>query len=529
MRSTRVIAVATAIAVTGLGLVGCTSDDGGSPEIGELRLGIDEPASLIPADATRSQGAAEVLRRLYVGLYTYNPDGTLEPVIAESRPRSKDSKTWTIEISDGWKFHNGEKITADTFVKSWNFAAYGPNANSGAESFSRIDGFAETQGDDPEAERLSGLEAVDDHTLRITLADEFVGFPVTLGNPVFSPLADACLDDVEACDDEPIGNGPYEMDGEWKHKRSISLKRWPDFNGRKPAIEKTHFTIYPGDATAYSDFDAGTIGIVDIPDGKYAEAETDYGDAIIQEKTGHTWGLGFPLWEDDYADPDVRKALSMAIDRKAYVDDTFQGRHEIARSWTPPIIPGFKADTCGEVCVFNQQEAETLLESTDFPTDEKLVLWSMPGPVADHTKKLGDMLERNLGLEYELRTLKWEDFLRKRADHEITGPYLTDWVPEYPLNENYLTPLYGDGPDNDFGFHDEKFEKALHAGDTAADLEAAKLEYQRAERLLADDPPVVPLWVDTTATLLGERVVADSYQRNPIVGGFDFYQLKLNE
>lgn len=528
MRKSRVIAAATALVVAGLGLTACSSGGGGSAESGELRLGIDEPKSLIPANTTESEGAA-VLERLYVGLYTYNPDGSLKPVIAESEPQSKDSKTWTIKIQEGWEFQNGEKITADTFVKSWNFAAYGANANTGAGFFSKIAGFEDVQGEKPKSKEMSGLKAKDDTTLEVTLTNEFVGFPVTLGYQVFAPVADACLEDIKACNDKPIGNGPYEMDGKWKHKESITVKQWKAYKGEKPNIKKTFFKIYTGDSTAYPDFEAGKIDISGIPSEKYEEAKQEYGDDIIQEKTANTWGMAFPSNDKNYKDPDVRKAFSMAIDRDAYIKGTFQGRYETANSWTPPIIPGYKADTCGDTCVFNKKEAKKLLDSTDFPQDEKVVLWTTPGPGEDYTKKLGDMIKDNLGLEYELKSLEWADFLQKRTDHGITGPYLSGWVPDYPLNEDYLAPLYGNGPENNFGYYNKDFEAALQAGDTAKDLDAAELKYQEAEEMLADDPPLAPIWIESTATLLGDRVDTKTYKRNPILGGFDIYKLKLTE
>jgi peptide/nickel transport system substrate-binding protein/oligopeptide transport system substrate-binding protein len=96
------------------------------------------------------------------------------------------------------------------------------------------------------------------------------------------------------------------------------------------------------------------------------------------------------------------------------------------------------------------------------------------------------------------------------------------------LNEDYLYPLYGVQP-NDFGYNNKAFNDKIDQGNQAKDLEAAKKKYQEAEELMAEDPPVVPAFIFTTATLVSDRVIKDSVHRNPILGGIDIYKLKLKD
>ncbi|TWJ07610.1 peptide/nickel transport system substrate-binding protein/oligopeptide transport system substrate-binding protein [Stackebrandtia albiflava] len=539
----RVITAISALALTGVGLAACGGGDGGSGSgsgsDGTLRLGLGEPQNLIPANIQETEGG-EIADRLYAGLYTYDMEGNLAPVLADGVPTTEDNKVWTIKLQEGFTFQNGEEITAETFVKSWNYTVYGENANYGAGFFKQIDGWAEMQlGEDPdgdgpeeaakpEATELSGVKAVDPLTLEVTLAEPWVGFPVTLGYTAFMPMADECLADIDACNETPIGNGPYKIDGKWNHNSSIHMEKWADYKGTQPSIERIEYKIYTGDATAWPDFEAGKIDIAAPGAEEYEVAKAEYGDAMREEETGQTWGLGFPVYDEKFSDPNVRKAFSMAIDRQGYIDGLFQGRYTVANSYTPAVIPGYLEGTCGEACTFDPEAAKQLLADTDFPMDQPVELWVNSGPGEDYLKVLGDQLAANLGITYELKTLEWPDFLGKKDGHELTGPFLTGWSPDYPLNQNYLEPLYGNGPDgNDFGFHGEEFEQLLAEGNRAETLSDAMTKYQEAEKVLAADLPVAPIWVTRTATVIGENVDPDSFQRNPILGTIDINSLKL--
>ena len=534
MRNKRVMAAVSALAIAGLGLAACGGggDSGNGGGDGTLHLGLGEPKSLIPPNIGESEGGT-IAEHVYAGLYEYTPEGELESVIADGEPTTEDNKVWTIKLQEGFTFQNGEKITADTFVKTWNYAAYGENANASAGFLASIEGYDDVQlgadGSKPKATELSGVKAIDDTTLQVTLSDPFVGFPKILGYTAFYPMADACLDDIDACNIQPIGNGMFQFDGKWEHKQSIKLKKWDGFKGDPANVDAVDFKIYTGDAVCWPDFEAGKIDICAPPANEYEAAKEKYGDELIEEETPSTWSLGYPVYDDIFSDVNVRKAFSMAIDRKSYIQGLFQGRYVEGHSWTPSMIPGYLPDTCGEACDFDPDAAKKLLADSNWPEGKTLELWVNSGPGEDYLKVIGDQLNANLGIDYELKTLEWPDFLEKKEKQELTGPFLTGWIPDYPLNQNYLEPLYGAGPNNDFGFFNQEFEDLLAEGNTSEDLDTAINKYQEAEKVLGEQLPSAPLWVTTSATKLGDRVDPNSYERNPYTATFyDYQKIALN-
>ncbi|WP_018589048.1 ABC transporter substrate-binding protein, partial [Salinispora arenicola] len=175
-----VAATATAMLVTAC--TGGNSDDPAETNGqsgGELRVYASEPASLVPS-AANDEPSIYVIRQLYRGLIKYNAQtGAAEHDLAESIA-SDDHKLWTITINGGYTFDNGEPVDAESFIRSWNYAAYGPNAQSNAYFMKRIAGFDDVTAKDPDgdgpktapepkAKTLSGLKKVDDLTFTVEL------------------------------------------------------------------------------------------------------------------------------------------------------------------------------------------------------------------------------------------------------------------------------------------------------------------------------------------------------------------------
>ena len=193
---------ATAIALFAAGCQSGTPSTPSGPKGGTLRIFATEPASLLPGEGNDSPSIA-VLRQIYAGLVSFDAKtGAVQNNIAQSI-ESADNTTWTIKLKNGYKFDNGEDVTADSFIDSWNWTSYGPNAAVNSNFFSHIVGYADLQAPSkdvqPKAKTMSGLKKTDDSTFTVQLDSPFVGFPATLGYPGFSPMAKACHEDTKAC------------------------------------------------------------------------------------------------------------------------------------------------------------------------------------------------------------------------------------------------------------------------------------------------------------------------------------------
>jgi ABC-type transport system substrate-binding protein len=521
----RLIAVGAAVALIASACGGGAGEEEGQAG-GELKVFLSEPEHLVPGNTNETQGGT-VLQVLYTGLVDYDKDGKVVPVIAESVPESSDQKTWTIKLKKGWSFHNGEPVNADSFINSWNWTAYGPNAAGNSYFFDRIVGYADLQSTDPDgeegpkpapepkADKLAGLKKIDDYTFEVTLAEPFSSFPMVLGYTAFFPMAQECLKDTKACETTPIGNGPFKIDGSWEHKRQIKTVRYDQYAGNKAKLDKLTFKIFKDDVSGYAALQSGEIDLMGtVPVDKVEEARGQYSDRFIEEPTSTFTYLGLPGYLPQFKNKKVRQALSMAIDRDAIIKEIFNGRFIPAKSVVSPLVPGSRDDAC-KYCDFNVDEATRLLkEGGGWPKGKKIELWFNAGAGHEQwVEAVGNQLKNNLDIEFALKgDLEFAEYLEVADAKKFTGGFRLGWVMDYPSPENYLKPLYGtQGSSNNTTYSNKEFDKLITEGDAAATLEDGIAKYQAAEDLVLEDMPVIPLWFGQSALAYNDNVADVEY------------------
>jgi ABC-type oligopeptide transport system substrate-binding subunit len=414
-------------------------------------------------------------------------------------------------LKDGWTFHNGEPVTAQSFVDAWNFTAYGPNGqqnNSFFNIFAGYDEVAPAEGE-PTAETLSGLVVVDDLTFTAELATADPQFPVRLGYLAYAPLPAAFFDggttaeeQVAAFDEAPIGNGPFMMDGVWERNVQIATKYYPDYAGDDfPRSAGIIFQIYADEATAYNDLLAGNLDVMDnIPSEQVPNAAADFGDAYqTSAQTSFTY-LGFPSYLPELT-PDIRRALSMAIDRDLIMETVLNGAFFPAKSVIPPSLPGYRESVC-ENWEYNPDEAKELFDAAGGWTGP-MTMWFNSGAGHDvWVEAVSNMWRETLGIEeFVFEQLPFAEYLPVIDAQDITGPFRLGWGMDYPSPQNFLEPLfasYNAAPvgSNNAIYNSAEFDAALAAGNAAAvdGLEAALADYQAAEDILCNDVPAAPIY-----------------------------------
>ncbi|MGH8793047.1 MAG: peptide ABC transporter substrate-binding protein [Stackebrandtia sp.] len=530
-RLTAVAAVA-ALAVAGCGGGG---GSGGEEELGTgtLRLGMPGggPPHLSPFGSADTSSSS-IVQKINVGLVEYAPESSeAENVIAESF-ESEDNVTWEVKIQEGWKFHNGEEITAQTFVDSWNFTANAENAPDNTYFFTRFAGYEELN-EGKDVTELSGLKVVDDTTFTVELNAPWLAFPTALGYAAYFPLAEACMADAEKCDQEaPIGNGPMLYpEGEVDKDVQIELKRWDDYKGTKPQVDTVIYTVYTDENALWADFQAGELDLATAPDAEWEGASASMPDQLKEAVSASFTYLGFPIYDEKFADAKIRQAFSLAINRDTMRDAAFNGRHRSADSFTPPeVIPGGVEGTCN-YCATDEDEAKKLFDEAggDELFTDTLKLYANSGVGhEDWLEAVGNDLERVLGIEYKIELVEWEDYLELTNEQNFEGPFRLGWAPDYPANENYLTGVYGHGADNNnFGYEGEEFNELLAEGDSAESLDDALGIYQDAERILGEDMPCAPLFFSDAHTFISTNVDPETVVYGAL-NGWNWDLVKVN-
>ncbi|WUI03775.1 ABC transporter substrate-binding protein [Spirillospora sp. NBC_00431] len=480
------------------GLTACGGGDAGASD-GTFTVGHAEPNHLVPANTTSSY-AFDVISELFDNLMTLDAGGKAVPLAAES-VTSDDQKVWTVKMKPGQKFHNGEPVTAQSFADAWNHAAYGPNAMDTNEYFSSIEGHEEMNPEDekakPKADTLSGLEVVNQNTMKVTLSDPFSQFPLLLTYPAYAPMPKAGLKDLKAFDDHPIGNGPYKMDGNWERNKQIKLVAFSGYTGsRKPRNKGVTWKSYSSADTAYTDLRAGRIDVLQtIPSAKVPEAKRLLGDRFLPRKMGTIDYLGFPLWDKRFANPDVRRAISMAIDRQGVNKAVYNGDYIPADSLLPAIIEGHRPNACGELCTYNPGKARELFgKGGGFKGTLELYFSNAQPTYAQWMRIVANSLRDNLGIQdIQFRQVPASDYFAMLGDREEKGPYRQNWEADYPSAQNYLENMWTT-PNNRMGWTNKDFDDLIAKANRTADPREAIKFYNQAEDIAIREMPMIPLW-----------------------------------
>ncbi|MGI5212090.1 peptide ABC transporter substrate-binding protein [Plantactinospora sp. CA-290183] len=519
-------------------VAGCGSggDDESGAENAVISIGIAEPQHLIPANTTESNGN-EVLSALFSPLVDFDAENNPVLVAAESI-ESPDNKVWTIKLKDGYTFHNGEKVTSDSYINAWNHGAYGPNGNGGAYFFERIEGYKDLQAEDPDGEEgpqkapepkaktMTGLKKVDDLTFTVTLSEAFSGWRSVMGYNVFLPLPPAAWQSEgvlkESYEQAPIGNGPFKMKGTWQHDAKIEVERYDAFPGEKPKVGGINYKIYQEQTAQYADLVGGALDVVtQIPIENLATAPGDLGDRFKTSPNSVFQFVGFPTFQPEFGKVEVRKAISMAINRQEITDNIFRGSQTPATSFVSPAVAGYRENSCGEACTYDPAKAKAAYDAAGGPKQIKLT-YNADGGHKAWVDATCNQLKTNLGVDcVGVGEPKFADLLTKVESKQPVGLIRLGWIMDYPLMENYLGPLYGTGgSSNYYGYSNAEFDALVKQGSAAKTPEEAIKIWQQAEDILARDMPVIPLRLGQNVFGHSERVKnveVDKFQKVDIL------------
>jgi ABC-type transport system substrate-binding protein len=493
-------------------------DDTGDPGTGEegptepqgepggtFAAEITEPSYLAPASNCYESECTQVLGLVNDPLVTtdFQTGELIFNGLAESIEADEEQTVWTVKLKEGRTFHNGEPVNSEAVLRGWNYSQNPKNAQATAGFMSHIKGAGE-------GAEMSGLKAIDDLTLEVTLTGPFSQFGQQMSYaPAFAPIAQECLDDLKACNEQPIGTGPYMMDGPWQHDQAINLTRWEDYAGDTTAnADAIEFQMFTTPTAAYRDFQNGGIDVISIAPEVYLEAKGELQDGIQEEPTATLTYLGFPTKQAPYDNKQFRQALSLAIDRELIVEQVLNGLAAPSTDIVTPPIPGSREDAC-QYCVHDPEQAKQLLEESGVsPDDGPLEIYFNSD--AGHevwTEAAARQIQDTLGFDYELKSTEWAQYLELLDAQEFTGPFRLGWSLDYPSPENYLRPLVGTNGDSNYtGYSNPEFDELMVQGDQAATIEESFEFYHQAGDIALEDMPIIPMWSGSTAIAHSDQV-----------------------
>lgn len=514
---------ATASAVTLVLLGACSaSDDPSGGDTAPIVVATQKPTSLIPGNS-RGYFALMVAETLFSGLVSYD-NQTGEPVnLVAASIDSDDQKTWDIELNEGWTFHNGEPVDAESFARAWNATADPANAWLGSTYMAQIEGyeqFAPAEGE-ATATELSGVAVTGELSLTVTLSEPNSQFLYQLGQPAFYPMPEAALEDLEGYATHPVGNGPYQLDEPWTGGEEILTSRYDDYGGEVALNSGITYRIYTDYGVAYRDYQSGTVDITNLTSTDVGSAKASYPDLVFTNSVANSLAyLSLPTYAEGYDDPRIRRALSMAIDRQAIIDSLLQDD-----AITPstdigvPASVGYRADGC-EYCEFDPDAARALWdEAGGLPGELTLTVVTGTGRDA-YSEAIINMWEEHLGATVLLDFVASENTHAALMGQEVQTPVSLGRVSDYPSPYALLGSGFLSGAASNYSFYDSaEFDGLIAEALAVSDSDQAADLFEQAKDLLIEDMPTIPLWVSGSNYVVSERVVdtfvVDAYNKAP--------------
>ncbi|QQA42173.1 ABC transporter substrate-binding protein [Pelagovum pacificum] len=466
--------------------------------------------------------------------------GTTEvvPGLAESYEASEDGMSYTFTLREGVKFHSNDMFTpsrdlnADDVIFSFErqmdeenpyFGYSGEYVYFNAMSMGSL---------------VESIEKVDDMTVTFNLTQPEAPFVANMAmdfaSIVSKEYADAMMEagTPEMLTQAPIGTGPFQF-VDYQSDAVIRYSANPDYWVEGvPKVENLVFAITPEASVRYQRLQAGECHVMPYPNPADVEAMRESDDVNLMEQEGLNVGyLAYNTMMEPFDNPDVRRALNMAIDKEAIIDVVFQGSGQIAKNPIPPTMWSY--NDAIEDDPYDPEAARAMLEEAGV-TDLSMKVWAMPvqRPYNPNARRMAELIQEDfaeVGVEVEIVSYEWGEYLERVRDEERDGAVLLGWTGDNGDPDNFLAVLLGCdavASGNAANWCYEPFDDLVNEAKTIADQEERTALYEEAQVLFKEQAPWAT--IAHSVVFMPMRPEVEGYVMHPL-GGHIFDEVSIAE
>lgn len=467
------------------------TDDSSSstPQVLVFGRGADS-VSLDPGIVTDGE-SFKVTQNLFETLLNFGEqDTTIHPGLAKEWAVSDDGLTYTFQLQEGVKFHDGTDFNAEAVIKNVDRWKGGKE-----EDFYYFNSMFKAEGEDI----ISEVTAEGDYTVIFKLSRPQAPF---LKNLAMSPFGIGSPTAFEAAGDKfgdnPVGTGPFKFT-EWKRNDSITIEKFEDYwEEGLPKLDKVIFRSIPDNSARLNELIAGHIDLADgvnPSDGKTVEGNSEL--QLIERPSMNIGYLGLTNTRAPFDNKLVRQAVNYAINKQAIVDAFFEGRAEVAANPMPPSISGYN-DAISPY-PYDPEKAKALLAEAGYDGKE-IELWAMPvpRPYMPDGAKVAEVIQKNLedvGIPSKIVTFEWATYLDKAKDGEADA-FMLGWTGDNGDADNFIYTLLDKdniGSNNYAYYSNDEVHDLLIKAQSETDENVRNDLYKKAQEIIHEDAPWVPL------------------------------------
>lgn len=460
----------------------------------------------------------------------------IQPGLAEKWDISADGKEYTFYLRKGVKFHTTKDFTptrdfnADDVIFSFmrQFDKEHPYHKVGNASYEYFNSMSMQ-------DLLKDIVKIDDYTVKFVLNRPEAPLIANLGMDFASIFSAEYADNMmkagtpEKVDFEPVGTGPFQLVA-YQKDAVIRYKANPDYWAGKAPIDNLVFAITPDASVRYQKLKAGECHVMPYPNPADLEAMAKDPDINLLKQEGLNVGyMAYNTKMAPFDNPKVRKALNMAINKQAILDAVFQGAGAVAKNPIPPTIWSYNDATVDDP--YDPEAAKKIL-AEEGVKGLKMKVWAMPvqRPYNPNARRMAELIQADfaqVGVEVEIVSYEWGEYLKRSKDVNRDGAVLLGWTGDNGDPDNFLAVLLGCdgvGGANRSQWCYQPFEDLIQKAKVVADpAERTKL-YQEAQLIFKEQAP----WATIAHSIVFQPVRKEvvDFRIDPF-GGNVFYGVDL--
>lgn len=488
---------------------GTAASDDAAAAGGTLIVGRGGDSVLLDNGAVTDGESARVINTITEGLVALEGTSTKPvPWLAESW-ETEDSQTWIFHLRQGVTFHDGTPFNAEA-VK-WNMDRWRDPDNEWR--FGRTFEYYDIEFGTDSA--LEEVNVVDEYTIELKLTSPSSVLLSKLAESfVFGMNSPAAVQEQGDTYGTPagtaVGTGRFKF-VEWVPDDHITVERNDDWWGEGPKLDRIIFRSIPDNSARFAELQAGTIHQADLAQTDLPAAEEDPNITVYIKPALSTGYIAFQQCTEPFDKLEVRQAVAHAVNWDALIPAFYGDFGERAGSFQPPAILGSNPDITPYE--YNPDKAKELLAAAGLPDGFETDFWYIPvirGYFPD-SKAIGEAIAADLakvGIKVNLQTEDWGAYLDDR-NKGIFPMWMLGWGsdngdPDNFIGYHFAHPI-GEPKEEDCYSNDE-LSQLLIDGRIEADQDAREAIYKRAEEIVHEDVPRIPVVWTTSTTVMRNEV-----------------------
>ncbi|MBL8709984.1 MAG: peptide ABC transporter substrate-binding protein [Rhodospirillaceae bacterium] len=478
-----------------------------------------EPETINPHKST-GVTEANIEADLFEGLTSYGVNGELIPGAAESWEISDDGLVYTFKLRQNAKWSNGDPVTAADFVFGLQDAVNPATAADYAPILDVIVNAAAIRNEEEKDLSKLGVAALDDHTLQITLATPTPYFLGLLRHNISYPVHKATVEKFGDDWTKPgnmVSNGAYML-SEWTPQASLTYVKNPHYWGAAD-VKVDKVVMYPTEdlAEELKSFKAGELHVTyDVPSEQIPSLEKEYPDEFKNTPYLGTYYYVINLTREPLgAQPDLRKALSLAVNREILTEKITQGGEAPAYSWVPPMTDYTQAFVSFKDMPQADRTAmaKELLAKHGYGPDNPLKIELLYNTSENH-KKIAVAVQsmwKQIGVEATLRNEEWKVYLETRDGKQFDVARAA-WIADYDDPSNFLDMFLSNaGERNDAGYNNKTYDELFQKTTVETDPATRMKLFNEMEQAFLNDDPMIPIYHYTSQHMVSKKVAGWEY------------------